>query len=87
MQMRAASYQLDMCCRIHSWHSLRTFDNADKQMSRKQIRARSYAMNPLQRGVIWDAANVAERDMRGPVVGRKGFYGSGALWAGVVVHY
>lgn len=56
-------------------------------MSRKQIRARSYAMNPLQRGVIWDAANVAERDMRGPVVGRKGFYGSGALWAGVVVHY
>jgi len=26
--------------------------------------------------------NTAERDMRGPVVGRKNFYGSGALWAG-----
>ena len=26
--------------------------------------------------------NVAERDERGPVVGRKNFYGSGAQWAG-----
>jgi transposase len=28
--------------------------------------------------------NTAERDMRGPVTGRKNFYGSGALWAGVL---
>lgn len=28
--------------------------------------------------------NTAERAMRGPVVGRKGFYGSGALWAGTL---
>lgn len=28
--------------------------------------------------------NTAERDMRGPVVGRKNFYGSGALWAGTL---
>ena len=28
--------------------------------------------------------NIAERDMRGPVVGRKNFYGSGALWAGTL---
>ena len=26
--------------------------------------------------------NTAERDMRGPVVGRKGFYGSGCEWSG-----
>jgi transposase len=26
--------------------------------------------------------NTAERDMRGPVVGRKNFFGSGALWSG-----
>ena len=26
--------------------------------------------------------NVAERDMRSPVVGRKNFYGSGAQWSG-----
>lgn len=26
--------------------------------------------------------NQAERDLRGPVVGRKNYYGSGALWAG-----
>jgi transposase len=26
--------------------------------------------------------NQAERDLRGPVVGRKNFYGSGAVWAG-----
>ena len=26
--------------------------------------------------------NAAERDLRGPVVGRKNFYGSGAPWAG-----
>ncbi len=26
--------------------------------------------------------NTAERDIRGPVVGRKNFFGSGALWAG-----
>lgn len=26
--------------------------------------------------------NIAERDMRGPVVGRKNFYGSGAQWSG-----
>ena len=26
--------------------------------------------------------NVAERDIRGPVVGRKNFYGSGAQWSG-----
>ena len=26
--------------------------------------------------------NAAERDMRGPVVGRKNFFGSGALWSG-----
>ena len=26
--------------------------------------------------------NTAERDMRGPVVGRKNFYGSGAQWSG-----
>jgi hypothetical protein len=26
--------------------------------------------------------NMAERDMRGPVVGRKNFFGSGALWSG-----
>lgn len=26
--------------------------------------------------------NVAERDMRGPVVGRKNFYGSGSEWSG-----
>jgi len=28
--------------------------------------------------------NTAERDMRGPVVGRNNFYGSGALWAGTL---
>lgn len=28
--------------------------------------------------------NTAERDMRGPVVGRKSFYGSGALWSGTL---
>lgn len=28
--------------------------------------------------------NTAERAMRGPVVGRNGFYGSGALWAGTL---
>lgn len=28
--------------------------------------------------------NTAERDMRGPVVGRKNFYGSGALWSGTL---
>ena len=28
--------------------------------------------------------NTAERAMRGPVVGRKNFYGSGALWAGTL---
>jgi transposase len=28
--------------------------------------------------------NTAERDMRGPVIGRKNFYGSGALWAGTL---
>lgn len=28
--------------------------------------------------------NVAERDMRGPVVGRNNFHGSGALWAGTL---
>jgi transposase len=28
--------------------------------------------------------NTAERDIRGPVVGRKNFYGSGALWAGTL---
>jgi transposase len=26
--------------------------------------------------------NTAERDMRGPVIGRKNFFGSGALWSG-----
>lgn len=26
--------------------------------------------------------NIAERDMRGPVVGRKNFYGSGSEWSG-----
>ena len=26
--------------------------------------------------------NTAERDLRGPVVGRKNFYGSGARWSG-----
>ncbi len=26
--------------------------------------------------------NLAERDMRAPVVGRKNFYGSGAQWSG-----
>lgn len=28
--------------------------------------------------------NTAERDMRGPVIGRKNFYGSGALWSGIL---
>lgn len=28
--------------------------------------------------------NIAERDMRGPVTGRKNFYGSGALWSGAL---
>ena len=29
--------------------------------------------------------NAAERALRGPVVGRKNFYGSGALWSGILV--
>ena len=28
--------------------------------------------------------NIAERDMRGPAVGRKNYYGSGAIWSGML---